>query len=259
MRVCMFYCSRVNYEDIFKYPMMSLFVISACNLQCTECIMMSQMQKNSSYQMSLEEIEKFLFYTELSGYSFHYRYTGGEPLYWKNLEEGTKLIRKSKSCKSILLMTNGMAYDKMSSKTLSMIDYLRISQYDYNKEAIKYLKNKYPFKTKIVNREEFFPMPSKPVEEAVPVQCGNQEHLYFKEKVYACPHACSLALKNQINDVETGTNLVKDYCDVLKKIRLSQEKICKLCISNKGVAKHMKKIQNLSKYHDKLIQIQKNK
>jgi organic radical activating enzyme len=251
----MIFCYKVPYEEIFSGPMMSMFVISACNLQCRECIMMSQMHQHPSYQMSLEELEKFIYYTEKSNYKFHYRYTGGEPLYWRHLEEGTSLIRKSKSCKSILLMTNGMAYNKLTPKILSMIDYVRISQYGYNKEAIKYLKTKHPYKVRIVDREEFYPMPESPIHDATPVECGNPEHIFFHGKVYACPHAYSIAIKNNLTHIETGVDLQYNYCSSFEQIRHSQEEICKLCISNRKVASHMQKIQNLSKYHQKLVQI----
>lgn len=252
----MIHYNKVAYEDIFTRPMMSMFVISACNLQCHECIMMNQMKAHPAYQMSLEELERFLYYTEKSNYAFHYRYTGGEPLYWKHLEEGTRMIRNSKSCKSILIMTNGMAHEKLTAPIWRMIDYVRISQYGYNHEAMNYLKAKRPSKVRIVDREEFYPMPTEPVEDATPVECGNPEHIFFKGRVYACPHSYSLAIKNNLTDIETGVDLKENYCDGLADIRHSQEKICKLCISNKKVAKHMEKVQNVSRYHDKLVQLQ---
>lgn len=238
--------------------MMSLFVVSACNLSCGECIMMNQMKNYSGYQMSLEELNKFLTYAEKSNYKFHYRYTGGEPLYWKKLEEGTKLLRNSKTCKSILLMTNGMAYDKLNDKIVGMIDYIRISQYDYNKNAIKYLVKRYPNKVKIVDRQEFLPLPNEPIHDAVPVECGNFEHLFFKGKVYACPHSASLAIKHNLTHIRTGTEINENFCDDLNEIRHNHEEICKFCISNKKVALHVEKIKNVSKNHENLIQIELN-
>jgi organic radical activating enzyme len=154
--------------------------------------------------MSLEEIEKLIHYSEKSGYSFNFRYTGGEPLYWKNLEEGTRLLRNSKICKSILLMTNGMKHENLTKEVISMLDYVRISQYGYNEEAMKILKGKYPHKVRIVDREEFYPNPKHPVENSTPVECGNLESLYFQGKVYACPHSYSLAIRHNLTHLDTG-------------------------------------------------------
>jgi len=252
--------NKIKYEDIFNPPMMSLFVISACNLQCEECIMMNQMNLHSSYQMSLEEIEKFIYYTEKSNYRFNYRYTGGEPLYWKNLLEGTRLLRKSKSCNSILLMTNGMKHENLTDEILSMIDYVRISQYGYNNYEMNLLKNKNPHKVRIVDREKFYPNPKDPINDAIPVECGNLEQIYFQGKVYMCPHSYSLAIRHNLTHLELGVDLCDFYCRRNAEIRDGHEHICKLCLGNKKVRDRLDRVDNISNRHDKLIQIQtKNK
>ena len=251
--------TKISYEDIFKPPMMSMFVISACNLQCEECIMMNQMHLHPSYQMSLEEMEKFLYYTEKSGYRFNYRYTGGEPLYWRNLKDGTKMLRKSKSCNSILLMTNGMKHENLNDEIIRMIDYVRISQYNYNDEAISLLKEKYPHKVKIVDREKFYPNPLSPIHEAVPVECGNLEHIYFNKKIYMCPHSYSLSIKHNLKNLELGIDLCDNYCDRNLEIREGHELICKLCLGNKKVRDNLDMINNVSNRHEKLVQLNINK
>lgn len=246
---------NIDYQEIFQPPMLSFFVISACNLQCQECIMMDQMHTHASYQMSLEEMDKFIYFTEKSGYVFNYRYTGGEPLYWKHLQECTKMLRKSKSCKSILLMTNGMKYDNLTDDIISMIDYVRISQYNYNKEAMIILKDKYPDKVMIVDREEFYPNPTYPLDNATPVECGNLEHLYFKNKVFACPHSYSLAIRNNLTHLELGIDIGMNYCDRNLEIRHGHEDICKLCLGNKKVRDQIDKLKNISNRHLKLVQL----
>lgn len=247
--------NKVLYKEIFSPPMMSFFVISACNLQCKECIMLSQMKLHSAYQMSLEEMEKFIYYTEKSGYFFNYRYTGGEPLYWKNLEEGTRMLRKSKSCKSILLMTNAMKHDNITDNIINMIDYVRISKYEYNHDAIKILKDKYPEKVMVVDREDFYPNPKEPLENSLPVDCGNPEHLYFNNKIFACPHSYSLAIKNGLTHLELGVDIGMDYCKRNREIRDGHEKICTLCLGNKKVRNQIEKEHNFSNHHSSLIQL----
>jgi len=243
----------IQYENIFKPPMMSLFVISACNLQCPECIMMNQMNLHASYQMSIEEIEKLIYYSERSGYCFNYRYTGGEPLYWKHLKEGTRLLRNSKSCKSILLMTNAMKYENLTEEIVEMLDYIRISQYTYNEQAMKIVKNKYHNKTRIVDREEFYPNPNSPFENATPVECGNLEHLYFQGKIYACPHSYSLALKHNLTHLELGEEIKDNFLNRNCEIREGHIEICKLCLGNKKVRDQIDKTKNISPYHEKLL------
>lgn len=251
--------SRIDYQDIFDPPMMSLFVISACNLQCGECIMMDQMHLHASYQMSLEEMERFLYYTEKSGYRFNYRYTGGEPLYWKNLKEGTRMLRNSKSCNSILLMTNGMKHENLTDEILGMIDYVRISQYGYNEEAMWVLKERNPYKVRIVDREEFYPNPKEPIHDAVPVECGNLEQIYFDGKIYMCPHSYSLAIRHDLTHLELGIDLCENYCDRNMEIREGHELICKLCLGNKKVRDRIDKVSNVSNRHDKLVQLETRK
>jgi len=213
--------------------------------------MLDQMHLHPEYQMSLEEIDKFLYFTEKSGYSFNYRYTGGEPLYWKHLEEGTRMLTSSKSCKSLLLMTNAMKPKALTKKIVSMIDYIRISQYGYNHKAMRIVKETYPDKVHIVDREEFYPHPTSPINNATPVECGNFEHLYFKGKVFACPHSYALAVRHKMNmdETELGVDLCLNYCERNTQIREGHENICKLCIGNKKVRDQMGKVENVSLVH----------
>ena len=71
-----------------KIREITFYVTSKCNLKCHECIMKHFMEANAKYEMSLEEIDFFLEASEKYNYKFDFILSGGEPLIWKNLEEG---------------------------------------------------------------------------------------------------------------------------------------------------------------------------
>jgi hypothetical protein len=228
-------------------PMLSLYVASACQLTCQECIMMSLMKKEPKYQMSLEEVENLLKINELSSYNYHYRLTGGEPLLWTHILPALHKIRASNTCLSISIITNAMNISKIDDELISLVDCIRISKYQSNHKNIEIIKEKYPETILVVDREKFYKNPTEPVKGSTPVECGNPELMYYNNKIYACPHAESIAIKFNLNDIELSRPLEKDYKKDMPQIREGQEKICELCIGNNKVKKAMSKIKNLNK------------
>jgi hypothetical protein len=97
-----------------------------------------------------------------------------------------------------------------------------------------------------VPREEFYPNPTKPVENSTPVECGNLEALYFDSKVYACPHSYSLAIRHGMTDLELGVDIGMFYNKRNMEIRHGHEDICKLCLGNKKVRDQIGKTKNVS-------------
>jgi molybdenum cofactor biosynthesis enzyme MoaA len=175
----------------YPEPMMSLYVASACQLSCKECIMSHLMEKDAAYQMSLKEIDDLLYYSEQSNYQFHYRLTGGEPILWKHLKEGVKKLRTSPSCLSISIISNAIHTESATDELMEMVDCLRISKYLYNEEKADYLEQKYPKRVQVVDRQEFTKNPAQNVPGSIPVSCGNPELMFYDNKVYACPHSKS--------------------------------------------------------------------
>lgn len=226
--------------------MMSLYVASACQLSCQECIMSHLMKKDAAYQMSLEELDRLIYYSEQSNYKFHYRLTGGEPFLWKHLLEGTKRLRASPSCLSISIISNAIHVELATDELMEMVDCLRISRYLYNEKNANYLEHKYPERVLVVDRQEFLKNPTEKVPNSIPVHCGNPELMFYDNRVYACPHSKSIALNFGV-DLKLYNELGMHFKNGLEAIRHSQEEeLCTRCIGNKAVSKAMEKVLNVS-------------
>lgn len=227
---------------------MSLYVASACNLACEECIMQHIMKADKKYQMSMDEIEAFIDASEKSDYKFHFILTGGEPLLWKHLEEGLIRLRNSSIVNDITIFTNGLVNKKITQTVVDNVDSLRISEYLYNKEEIIDLQKKFGDKIKVVDRTEFWENPHKAVPEkiALPVFCLNAECLYYNYRVYACPHGLSIA-KHNGSLLDISKPIEPNFLSGMFKVKACQAKeICTWCISNRSVREHVAKVTNIS-------------
>jgi hypothetical protein len=231
---------------------MTLFVTSVCNLACAECIMQHQMKSAFRYQMSLEEVADFLRVSEESNYSFHIVLSGGEPLLWKNLEAGVTMLRASKAVRTITVFSNGIHYQKLNNRIVDMLDCLRVSHYkdvvggSDNTEHIKAIKALYP-KTTAVDRSRFWVNPDAPVAEYQPVACLNSERMFYDGRIYACPHAASIAIHAR-SDVQTSIPLQPHFMEQTGAIRSGfHQEICSRCISNNTVRKQSERTFNRNK------------
>lgn len=236
----------LNWKEKIRRKM-SLYVTSVCNLDCQECIMKHLMKNDLRYQMSVEEIKELLHFSALSRYAFDFILTGGDPLLWRNLEEGLVALRKSPVTKSITMFTNAMFHSRLTQKAVDCLDSIRISHYEGNDSHMEYMKKTWPEKVVIVERTEFWENPSEPVEDSLPAECLNSESLYYNGKVYACPHSGSIAKRNG-SEAKTFDVLGKNFLKNYKSIREGQEKeICTMCISNMKVRNQVQKIKNITR------------
>lgn len=224
---------------------LSLYVTSVCSLDCEECIMQFLMKADPKYQMSLEELERFIQASEYSNYSFDFLLTGGEPLIWKNLREGLKRLRRSRICNSIQILSNAMNIDRLDDEIMGYLDGLRVSEYSTNKDNIQILLKKWPDKIWFVNREEFWMNPKTPVPGTLPAKCLNPEMLLYKDQVFACPHSRSIALSAQ-SELRLGNPVAPHFMKGLFWLKFAQQaEICTRCISNQRVREKTKKTRNI--------------
>jgi organic radical activating enzyme len=204
------------------------------------------MKKDAAYQMSLTEIDELLYYSEQSGYTFHYRLTGGEPLLWQHLLEGIKKLKASPSCLSISIISNAIHIEPVTDALMEMVDCLRISKYLYNEEKADYLERRYPKLVQVVDRQEFTKNPAEKISNSIPVHCSNPELMFYDRKVYACPHSKSLALRFGV-ELKLYNDMGMHYKEGIEAIRHNQEEeLCTRCIGNKTVKKAMEQVLNVS-------------
>lgn len=230
--------------------MMTLYVTSACNLQCEECIMGNLMAATKGYQMSIEELTSFIVISEQSSYQFNFQLSGGEPLIWKHLQTGLQLLRCSTICNRIEIFTNAMSLRLVNDEVIDTVDLIRVSEYTSNRNNIGKLQEKYGNKIRVVNREKFWKNPREKVPESTPAECLNPECMYMDYKIYACPHSASIAEANR-SKVPLFTPLEIHYLDRIPNIRKNQEDaICTYCISNNKIRKQLNKFRKKDRKKD---------
>ena len=116
-----------------------LEVSSPCQNDCELCAHADLMRHIKGYQLSLEKLDRFLFYTERSNYfirslSIH---GPGEPFLWKELNAGLQRLKRSKSIGWITMVTNGLLLDRITDDGMACLDRLFISVYsNYNRHEL---------------------------------------------------------------------------------------------------------------------------
>lgn len=114
-------------------------VSSPCQNDCELCAHADLMRHIKGYQLSMEKLDRFLFYTERSNYfirslSIH---GPGEPFLWKHLNEGLLRLKRSRSIGWVTMVTNGLLLDRISEEAMGCLDRLFISVYsNYNREDL---------------------------------------------------------------------------------------------------------------------------
>lgn len=121
---------------IFEFK---LEVSSPCQNDCELCAHADLMRHIKGYQLSLEKLDRFLFYTERSNYfirslSIH---GPGEPFLWKDLNEGLRMLKRSPAIGWVTMVTNGLLLDRITDDGMACLDRLFISVYaNYNRHEL---------------------------------------------------------------------------------------------------------------------------
>src|ERR1051325_9255359 len=121
---------------IFEFK---LEVSSPCQNDCELCAHADLMRHIKGYQLSLEKLDRFLFYTERSNYfirslSIH---GPGEPFLWRDMNEGLKMLKRSKAIGWVTMVTNGLLLDRITDDAMRCLDRLFVSVYaNYNRETV---------------------------------------------------------------------------------------------------------------------------
>lgn len=116
-----------------------LEVCSPCQNDCELCAHADLMRHIKGYQLSLEQLARFIHCTERSNYfirslSIH---GPGEPFLWKHLNAGLPLLKRSRAIGWISMVTNGLLLDRISEEAMGCLDRLFISVYaNYNRPEL---------------------------------------------------------------------------------------------------------------------------
>jgi organic radical activating enzyme len=197
-----------------------------------------------NYEISIDELAELIYCSEVSGYSFLFTLSGGEPCLWSNLAKGVNLLKKSIICEGIDIYTNAVNIDALECSIVDQIDELRISDYGCNRQNIDNLIRRYQKKVRVVPRTEFWQNPTLPIKNSLPANCLYDKIWYYKRRIYACAHSASL-INITKKDIELSVPLQKGYLQNIDKIKTNQEKaVCCVCISNQRVRDNVKKVRN---------------
>jgi molybdenum cofactor biosynthesis enzyme MoaA len=110
---------------------MHLAVCVPCQYDCLSCSHQAMRYKFRGYDLPLDHLQEFIHFTETSGYLIRkLQLTGpGEPLLWKNLKEGLRLLRASPAIGEICIISNGLSIHRIDDETWKNLDQVQISLY----------------------------------------------------------------------------------------------------------------------------------
>ena len=108
-----------------------LEVTSACQNSCSHCAFDSGRRSHPDFDLSLSDLDRFIRATFDSGYSIEtLRIHGlGEPLLWRNLNEGLLMLQAAGIAKSIVMASNGLALGRLEPAAWDCLTALRVSVY----------------------------------------------------------------------------------------------------------------------------------
>lgn len=229
-------------------PSLSIKTTSLCNLRCKHCSVIPWMDANPNWHTSLEDIEKLIKYSRDAGYMFDFLLlSGGEPLLWKNVVEGTKLIKQAGIMYSLVFLTNGIALFDDLDKVFEIISYVnvfRIARYERNTEIIKrfleVIRDK-PFSHKVMieDRKDHFISPTEPIPNSLPAECFCDAYAMSNGCIDICGPSRCIAHRQgwNLNDSpEMSTPISENFLDYFKNEDRFNKKWCQYCIANKKVS-----------------------
>lgn len=222
--------------------------------RCRNCSAIPFMDANPNWQTSLEDIENLTKYTKQAGYLFsHILLSGGEPLLWNNIVEGTRLLRGIG--KNLILVTNALAIFNDSEKVfgiISDVDEFRISKYSRNEETInRFLEviRDEPFRHKVTvddTTTHLIP-PREPVPNSTPAECLCDAYSVFKGCVEICGPARNVIHNlgwNPEDFPKLSVPISENYLDFFKDEDRFDMEWCKYCIANQKVAVRAERVKN---------------
>jgi len=231
-----------------KMLMITGFTNSSCSLACPDCSMNRWMKTDPNYQWSLQDIDKFIYYTKKSNYKFpSFIMAGGEPLLWDNVVEGTKMISDSGIAKRVGLESNGVGRGGVDSTLdligtiLENIDVIRISKYLGNKKYVSAIRGAFPsfikpkmkirFEDKVVHKI----MPEGRIADTLPAQCICPWYKIKGDEIQICSSISDIIYRFNWNKEDYSKYFEKlkvGYLERLKTINKLAQKHCEYCLGN---------------------------
>lgn len=229
---------------------LSIKVTSDCEKLCSWCPVKSWMNSNKGYHLSLDHVRDLVKYSKESGYHWQFiMFSGGEPMLWENIIEGSRIIKESGITNQLITYTNAMIADRDLDKVVSVsrnVDVIKISVYDYNDTQVRKIATNIE-NVILINRSYFFKMPDEPVENSLPADCGCSAYGMIGNRISLCSFM-EFMIAYRGWDIEQFkrefTHLKPNFLSDFDGINPFDRPMCSLCYGNMKVQKKCEKIKN---------------
>lgn len=219
-----------------------LEVASPCQNDCEFCAHADLMRHVKGFQLSMEQVDRFLYYTERSNYfirslSLH---GPGEPFLWKNLNEGIIRLKRSRAIGWMTIVTNGLLLDRIDDEAMQSLDKLFVSVYaNYNKhEELQRFRERYGNKVGLWDGSYFWQHSSSPGETAPATGgCNCFGPMLYNDYVfpYCGPPVFGAAKAKKIDPIQDKTLCVPlgiGYLESYNAALSGRMDICRYCWAN---------------------------
>lgn len=216
---------------------------SLCQAYCNDCSVMEWMNHYHNWHASIEDVDRFVYYTKKSNYRFGIiNLTGGEPLLWNNLLEGTRMLREGDITGNLVMYTNALGLNEGNKDKIGeVIDYLhsvRISLYSGNEEQAEYFKECFPKKVQIKSQKLRPIPPTERIEGTRPASCFCGGYCLDQGEIDICAPARSIIIRMgwDLKDFDyISVPLKENYLDGFKNVERENQLLCEYCIGNMWV------------------------
>jgi len=177
---------RLRYRRIIER--MHLAVCNPCHYDCLSCSHEALRYRYPKYQLSIDRVREFVHFTESSKYLIRKLHiTGpGEPLLWRYLNEGIKILSHSPAIEKIHIITNGLSLDRIDEETWNNIDKVSISIYpSFDKwDQLHAAQTMHKERVRVRKTNVFRTAPPKGKSAPIPCDCDCTGPMYFDGKVF---------------------------------------------------------------------------
>ena len=222
---------------------MKFEVATACQFDCAECAHGEMRSATKKYQMTLEQVKKFIYFTEKSNYYIERLqiHGPGEPFLWKYFDDAMLLLSQSKSIGKIEITTNGMALDRIQDSTWDLIDVVDVSVYaEAQSLNLQDALSKHKDKLRLNKMDGFIRrVRAEEVPIRIPCGCLCSGPMVFGDFVFlSCGppmfEAAAFTGKDVFSLKELCVDLSENYLDTFDIRKIGNMELCQYCWANGG-------------------------
>jgi len=220
---------------------LSIMPVGACNMNCPNCTQTAWRKDFADYQMMLDEVEMICGRIQELGLHFAWAHiTGGEPALWENLYEGCRMLRTSGAFDHIEIWSNCKS-TKPLMRVLDdgLVEHVITQSANTYKTGARKLKEKYGNRMNIIDPSAHQVHPAKPLDNALPAECGCNRIEIFNYRVYPCANVYSNMKRMGLDVKRSGlwAALEDNWLEVMDSIDRFGMQACRVCLANGKVSR----------------------